>query len=61
MGKKTTMEKWAVGGIYFTVDDDNNLEGVGNLVIVCYEDSAVYENYIDYYDDIANVNIEKIA
>lgn len=55
------MSKWVIGDYFFTVDDDNNLEGVGNLVIVCYKDSAVYENYIDYYDDIANVNIEKIA
>lgn len=61
MGKKTTMSKWAIGDYFFTVDDDNKLAGVGNLVIACYEDSAVYENYIDYYEDIANVSVEKIA
>ena len=61
MGKQTKMAKTAIGDYYFEVDDNNKLEGVGNLIIACYEDSVIYNNYIDYYEDIENVNVEKIA
>lgn len=61
LGKKTKMNKNAIGNYYFTIDDNNKLEGVGNLIIACYEDSVIYDNYIEYYEDIENVNVEKTA
>lgn len=57
-GKNTKMAQDAIGSY---VDDNNKLEGIGNLVISCYEDSAVYDNYMEYYEDIENVSVEKIA
>ena len=52
------MHKEAIGGYYFYVDNNNILEDVGNLIIACYEGSAIYDNYIEYYEDIENVNVE---
>lgn len=58
MGKNTKMQKEAIGGYYFNVDDNNKLEDLGNLTLACYEGSAIYDNYIEYYEDIENVTVE---